>query len=442
MRKCFWIPAIVAVAMMTVACEKNGGETPGPGPDKGDDSTTTTDIPVLTLTSESEMQIGHEGGPLTITYTLENGVENGRILASPGGANWIKQLDYSVDGTVTFNVVANQEMEARETVITITYLYGGTTDVKQGVKIVQGAFSYDYEVEAASVTGDYWGGQNTMNASSEMEYELHLSDASKAHNYVFHLYSVMPENLEAPAPPAGTYNLDTEDLTNHWTISRYLSGFYTTDEASAIRFEEARVVITKDGDNYTYLMHMTDADGKTHQVTYTGPVALTNQDRTCISTLEGDLELNIANGEASIGAIYYASRNYEGVSQWAISLNFAESAKNSWCYQIHLLLPESNTFADGITPGEYPVNASRGANTVVAGWLDEDNWIMGAWAYDLYYNEGSPRGPMASGTVKIEVDEDGIYTFTVNCQDDNRENPNSITGVISGVPTLENPFNL
>lgn len=437
MRKCFWIPAIVAVAMMTVACEKNGGETPGPGPDKGDDSTTTTDIPVLTLTSESEMQIGHEGGPLTITYTLENGVENGRILASPGGANWIKELDYSVDGTVTFNVVANQEMEARETVITITYLYGGTTDVKQGVKIVQGAFSYDYEVEIAEVTGDYWGGRNTMNASSEMEYELHLSDASKAHNYVFHLYSVMPENLEAPAPPAGTYNLDTEDLTNHWTISRYLSGFYTTDEASSIRFEEARVVITKDGDNYTYLMHMTDADGKTHQVTYTGPVALTNQDRTCISTLEEDVDISIVDSTAAITGFCFGSSRYPGVNEWALTLRNAETSKNSLAYQINLLLPESNTYADGITPGEYQVNASREANSVVTGWFDEDGYMMGAWAYDISYPEASPRGPMASGTIKISRDDEtGVYTFTFDCQDDNRETPHSITGTISGIPSV------
>ena len=437
MRKCFWIPAIVAVAMMTVACEKNGGETPGPGPDKGDDSTTTTDIPVLTLTSESEMQIGHEGGPLTITYTLENGVENGRILASPGGANWIKELDYSVDGTVTFNVVANQEMEARETVITITYLYGGTTDVKQGVKIVQGAFSYDYEVEIAEVTGDYWGGQNTMNASSEMEYELHLSDASKAHNYVFHLYSVMPENLEAPAPPAGTYNLDTEDLTNHWTISRYLSGFYTTDEASSIRFEEARVVITKDGDNYTYLMHMTDADGKTHQVTYTGPVALTNQDRTCISTLEEDVDISIVDGTAAITGFCFGSSRYPGVNEWSLTLRNAETSKNSLAYQINLLLPESNTYADGITPGEYQVNASREANSVVTGWFDEKGYMMGAWAYDISYPEASPRGPMASGTIKISRDDEtGVYTFTFDCQDDNRETPHSITGTISGIPSV------
>lgn len=432
MKKCFWIPAIVAVAMMTVACEKNGGETPGPGP--GDDSTATTDAPILTLTSESEMQIGQEGGPLVITYTLENEVENGRISASSGGANWIKNFDYSVDGTVSFNVEPNAG-EDRETVVTVSYFYSGKSE-KIDVTVLQDGYSYDYEVEIAEVTGDYWGGQHTISINTEMEYELHLSDADGAHNYELYLYSTRPENLEAPAPPAGTYKLDTESLTNQWTIDTK-SIFYTTDEASGIGFKELKMEITKNGDNYTYLIYMTDAEDKTHEVTYTGPVALTNQDQTFISTLEDDLDMTIAEGEASITGFCFGSSRYPGVNEWSLSLNYAESSRNSWCYQIHLLLPESNTFADGITPGEYPVNASREANSVVAGWLDEDNWIMGAWAYDLYYNEDLPRGPMTSGTIKISKDDEtGVYTFTFDCQDDNRETPHSITGTISGIPSV------
>ena len=49
---------------------------------------------------------------------------------------------------------------------------------------------------------------------------------------------------------------------------------------------------------------------------------------------------------------------------------------------------------------------------------------------------------MTGGTVSIEVDGEGVYTFTVDCTDDNTDIPHTVTGVISGVPDLRNPYNL
>ena len=300
--------------------------------------------------------------------------------------------------------------------------------------------SYDYNVETATVSGNYLGGANTISINTEMEYELHLSDASGAYNYIFHLYSARPEDPEHPAPPAGKYTLDTQGLTEKGTVNSTHSVFYTDNESSAIGFEDAEIRISKEGEDYAYLIYLTDVEGKTHKVTYNGPVALVNQYQTYLSTLEDDVELNIEDGSAVVSVYYFGSMNYEGVSQWSISLYPAENAQ--WCYQIHLLLPQDNTFDDGIAPGVYEVNASRSANTVVAGWLGSDDSINGAWAYDIYYNEDLPRGPMTGGTVSIEVDDEGVYTFTVDCTDDNTDSPHTITGVISGVPDLNNPFGL
>ena len=439
MRKIFLMAACLAAFTVLASCEKPSTEKPGPdGPVvPGDTTDVVIDAPVLSLVSDDRIEVGYEGGTFTIEYTVTNPAEDGSLSAyATEGADWCSGFDCSEEGIVAFSVAGN-EGEARECEVTLVYDYAdGTQEVS--VTVVQAEASpYDYVVDIESVSGDYWGGQHTISINTEMEYELHMSDASGEFNYIFHLYSTRPSDLEAPAPPAGTYRLDTENLTNQWTISRSLSGFYTTDEASAIRFEEAQIEITGEGDGYSYLMHLTDAEGMEHEVTYNGPVALVNQDQTFISTLEDDVELNIANGEAAITGFCFGSSRYPGVNEWALSLYYAESSKNSWCYQIHLLLPADNTFEDGVTPGIYPVSTSREAGTVVAGYMDEDDWIMGGWAYDLYYNEDLPRGPMVEGEVIIELDEStGVYTFTFDCVDDNRETPHKITGTISGIPSV------
>lgn len=439
MRNCLLILSVAVLAMMTVACEKSGKDTPDPGTGSGDDST-ATEVPVLTLTSDSEMRIGYEGGQLSITYTVDNPAADGRVYASSENTEWIRDYDCSVDGTVSFNVDAN-DGEDREAVVTVEYSYADKSDEFE-VKVIQSGNgdSYDYNVEIATVSGNYLGGENTISINTEMEYELHLSDASGAYNYIFHLYSARPEDPEHPAPPAGKYTLDTQGLTEKGTVNSTHSVFYTDNESSAIGFEDAEIRISKEGEDYAYLIYLTDVEGKTHKVTYNGPVALVNQYQTYLSTLEDDVELNIEDGSAVVSVYYFGSMNYEGVSQWSISLYPAENAQ--WCYQIHLLLPQDNTFDDGIAPGVYEVNASRSANTVVAGWLGSDDSINGAWAYNIYYNEDLPRGPMTGGTVSIEVDGEGVYTFTVDCTDDNTDIPHTVTGVISGVPDLNNPFGL
>lgn len=439
MKKCFWISALAAAAVMFTACEKPENDDPvNPDNPGGGDTTVVTDAPKLTLTSESQMQIGKDGGQLAITYTLENPVADGQLSAG-SDADWCSDFNYDTEGEVSFTVSPN-EGEERQAAVTVTYDYENGPQ-SFSVTVVQsgnegGGSAFDYEIVAASVSGIYWGGQHTISYNTDKEYELHISDADNAHNYVLVLYSRMPENLQAPAPPAGSYKIDFSDMFPQWTIDGNNSYFYTTDETASVAFTDGSMTIEKDGDNYSYLISLTDGDGKTHQVTYNGTVSLENRDIACLSTLEGDLDLTLEAGGSTIKGYYYGESDYPGATLWKMSLYSNETAKNSWCYQIHMLLPVDNVYENGIAPGTYTVNSSYEPMTIVSGFIDEDDWITGGWAYDILYNEDVPRGPMASGTVTVTVDDSGVYTFVFDCMDDNVETPHRITGTISGTPNV------
>ena len=74
--------------------------------------------PVLTLTSEASLEFAAEGGEGTIEYTLENAVE-GVELRAECEAEWITNI--VVGETITFDVVANETIESRQTMIVVAY---------------------------------------------------------------------------------------------------------------------------------------------------------------------------------------------------------------------------------------------------------------------------------------------------------------------------------
>ena len=103
----------LAVCCFLFACDKNEKQPEEPA-----------EAPELTLTSESVVNVPADGDEVTITYTLANPAENGDISAKAAdGAEWCDGFDCDTDGQVTFTVAAN-DGDARETVVTVTYIYG------------------------------------------------------------------------------------------------------------------------------------------------------------------------------------------------------------------------------------------------------------------------------------------------------------------------------
>lgn len=94
---------LLALPLAFAACEESGDEVLPP---------------VLKLTSEDTLSFNAEGGEGTITYTLENGMDNIKIQVQCD-ADWVQNIAAAKD-KVTFNVAANEGAK-RTTKIVVSY---------------------------------------------------------------------------------------------------------------------------------------------------------------------------------------------------------------------------------------------------------------------------------------------------------------------------------
>ncbi len=80
--------------------------------------------PVITITNVS--LVGINGGEATITYTIENPKPDAEILATTTN-EWISDFDYSVPGTISFEVSKNESGAIRNGMVNLSY--EGASDV-------------------------------------------------------------------------------------------------------------------------------------------------------------------------------------------------------------------------------------------------------------------------------------------------------------------------
>lgn len=94
--------------------------------------------PVITVTSDNPMSVANTAGTATIEYEIANPAEATLTAAlQDATVTWISNIDYSVDGEVTFDVAAQEAgASARSAVIVLSY--DGADDVEVTVNQVAG----------------------------------------------------------------------------------------------------------------------------------------------------------------------------------------------------------------------------------------------------------------------------------------------------------------
>ena len=110
MKKSLFLIAAASLIFMATGCEE-------PEPDK----TTEPKIEV-TNAPGNQLTFTGEGGPATIEYTISDPVEGGTVKAE-ANQDWIADINSETEGTVTFNVLENEDTESRNAIITLTYEY-------------------------------------------------------------------------------------------------------------------------------------------------------------------------------------------------------------------------------------------------------------------------------------------------------------------------------
>ena len=131
MKRFFFLLAAFAAAAALTGC--NGNIEPAPDPVINISDSTFTALP--------------EGGELTIAYTIQNPVEGGNLTADPAD-DWMGEAKVS-DTAVVFNVEPNEGEQARETTVTLTYVFGDDRNVTAEVIVSQ-----DFVKEEPDVPGE------------------------------------------------------------------------------------------------------------------------------------------------------------------------------------------------------------------------------------------------------------------------------------------------
>ena len=131
MKRFFFLLAAFAAAAALTGC--NGNIEPAPDP-------------VINI-SDSSLVALPEGGELAIAYTIENPVDGGTLTADPAD-DWMGEAKVS-DTAVVFNVEPNEGEQARETTVTLTYVFGDDRNVTAEVIVSQ-----DFVKEEPDVPGE------------------------------------------------------------------------------------------------------------------------------------------------------------------------------------------------------------------------------------------------------------------------------------------------
>ena len=396
-----------------------------------DKQTTTNDTPVadpvLTVTSAMNTWFESEGGEGTITYTIEN-QQKGLTLRAESSDTWISNI--TVGESVTFVVAENTSYEERRG--TITLQYGNQS--KQ-VTIKQHSCC-DVVYNAYTTSGSvYFGGNGLYNyllvlSTNGMGDGGYLQAYSEY--YYFDLYSEIPASGNSAVIPNGTYRLAQGAKLKDGDIDPTYSNLTVTDNSNyeEIPFVEAEVVVTDN--NIVAVVEF--ANGERHLITYSGSLDIGangggsggDDYSNGFSTLTADHTFNIENG-VFVGALVgdLLGNGYDTCQVFMYEyLDYQTGEERGDQFQIDLQLPRGTTdicgtYTEGTTAGHFIPGAAEDMGD--GQYMSVNSWYNTAGYLDF--------APLISGSVKIEMDAYGMYTFTIDTVDDKGY---AIKGVFKG----------
>lgn len=80
----------------------------------------TPDAPVITF-NQNEVNVPKEGGAFSVEFAIANPIEGELASVVAPSAEWISDVDTSIDGIVQFKVAVNKTVETREATFTVNY---------------------------------------------------------------------------------------------------------------------------------------------------------------------------------------------------------------------------------------------------------------------------------------------------------------------------------
>lgn len=399
-----------AVISLLVSCQKNGTDS------KPEDKEAA-----ITITETGNIIIPYDATAASIHYSVENPAEGASVIPETD-TDWISDFDTSVEGTVSFSVKQNDTETSRNAILTLTYRYGDAESSAQA-NIIQENSGFKYITDVKYVFGYYYGNRQSTNYKyniwlAENPMDDNMVEVGEGLNYCFDIFSgAEPEDMSTMAPAEGTYTLSDDSGPGTFGIQNSRVVRRTADGITTTYFTEGTITITKDGDSFTYVATVTDANGEKHRVTYTGAVAL--KDFTAgsyISTLHEDYEADLT--DATFSAFFYADKYMNGTSNWFITVSPLPDRKDGDFFQLDICAPSSSNMETGIPAGRYEImDAYYYEFSTLMGFIAGGR-KFGSWFWVLDNGQqGSLIAPLIDGYVDISNEGD-IYTMKIHATDD------------------------
>ena len=377
-------------------------------------------------------------------YTMDNG----------GITDW---------SNFVWNIETGEGAYMTDAEITITHYEDGTTNLKGFIESEYGdhldidwtgvidGFTFGGETPEPPTPGE---GLDFTAPYMSCEYYSAGSMGTPSNNYWVILSDDEACNTQNPAPgatyivldlysdaeqdslPLGTYTFDANDSGENNTLGFYYSYGLVMSESGEPQawygFSDGTVTITE-GKIYAELTR--EDNGGIVTVTYEGDLTFSGGSddggtEGALSTLEGDLELNLTG--ASISAEYYGDFYGVGSDNWSITVVEDAATYSGKYIQFDLLTdPASDDWR-----GEYISidEATQYNYTFITGSLN-NGYLSGSWYAELENGDvAGDMAPLTYGTVNFVIDEDGTRTITLDCEDDAG---NKITGTITSATSAE-----
>ena len=406
---------LMAMAIGVVACDTDKPTPDGPN----------TPTPVLTLTSEGSVWFEAMGGEGVINYTLENPAKDVELKAS-SSVEWI--TDITVGDSITYLVAANDGEEDRRGTITVAY-----GQESFSVSIMQRA-KLDVDVQ---FTGKYLDGSfyfDKVEGTDAYSYNIMISDKGMnqsgnlyddASYYLFDLYAATPAENGVAIIPNGEYSLGIEKRAG--TINNGYSYLTKTTSSGTtkLHYTELRLVVS---DNKIEAFITLEND-EVHYLKYEGSLAIDYyqaDNKSGFSTLMRDYYFDINDGlfvGAYVGNMYYDSADTCQVYLFE-ELDLVTGEEFGDEFQLDLQLPRGETDICGTyTPGTSAGHFIIGGMEDMGGgqYMQTNTWYMTAGYLDF--------APLVDGKIVVEKDANDVYTFTIDCVDDEGHR---ISGVFRG----------
>lgn len=373
--------------------------------------------PTLELET-TEFVASAEGEVVSVPYVLANAEDGAVVTVKPAeNYDWAEVTSIG-KSTIEVTVALNETTLQRAASFTVSY--SGASDVEFTVSQAAGEPEpeYDYEFEMTNFSSTWYGDQYGLNG--EHNYYTWISDMPFSSDgytqpggtyYLFDIYASAPADESTPLIPAGTYTLGEYQATASGTFSPDYSKGARYDENGLewqVEFAEGTLVVSYEGTTITMDAVLTDTEGKTHHLTYTGE-GVCASDLPVTPGFGEDIDI-----EASLGLAGYVT---DDGSVMEVSMQFTDMPVDEEGYvtppgcilTVDAYLPFD---ADGnIATGTYSVADDFSEFSVYPGMDFYGIAYLGTYVQKFVSDEEAYTSLVSDGTMTIEG-SDGLYTIT------------------------------